>query len=103
MKKLKDVLIVEYRYSILIKNLPNHLKRDKILEIAQRILRNKISYSYVMILSDYKVNPYIIYNDKDYKLYKDCNNSFEIEQIDIIVDYKDIIIDERFNYIFNTK
>lgn len=96
---MKNVLIIEYRYSVLIKNLPNNFKKDKVKQIAQRVLRNNVLYSYLMTSCDYIVNP-IIYNDTDYKYYKDCKKAVELENISFIVDYKNILCDERFKYIF---
>ena len=97
---MKNVLIIEYKYSMLIKNLPNNFKKDRVKQIAQRVLRNNVLYSYLMTACDYIVNPVIIYNDTDYKYYKDCKKAVEAENISFIVDYKDILCDERFKYIF---
>ena len=100
--KYKNVLISEYKYNVLITNLPNNLKRDKVEEIARRILKNKISNSYTMSAFRYDVNPCIITNVNEYKLYKNLKNSIEIENIDFIEVYSHIKKDERFDYIFNS-
>ena len=98
--KTKNILITDYRYNILITNLPNYLKKDIVIDIARRVLQNKIYYSYTMIMCDYSINPKVIYTEEDYKYYKDYNNSIMSDDIDFIVDYNDILDDESFQYIF---
>lgn len=96
---MKNCLIREYKYSVLITNLPTNMKKETIESLAQRVLRNNIEPSYMMSSCSYTVNPYIVYNDEDDKTYGDSKKKYPNEFIDFKVDYEDIKKDDSFSYI----
>lgn len=97
---MKDCLVKEYKYSVLIMGLPNNMKKDTIIQIAQKVLHLLKGSDYTMSACDYIVNPNIIKNADDEKLYQDSKKKYYDEHIDFKIDYDGIKDDHNFKHIF---
>ncbi|MGL4801997.1 MAG: hypothetical protein ACRC18_07000 [Cetobacterium sp.] len=97
---MKDILIKEYRYSVLITNLPKNFKRDKVAQLAQKVIRNNNSNkAYMMSAYDYIIDPHVCYNNNDYDLYYDSKKKIDNNHIDFTISYDDIKKDSSYDYI----
>ena len=97
---MKNCLVREYKYSLLITNLPNNMKEDKVVEIAKRSLKNLISQSYTMSAHKYIVNPVLFHNDLEETYCADNKKKYDARNIDFKIDYNEVKNDDRFKYIF---
>ena len=91
---MKDCLINEYRYGVLIENIPNCISRKRLLEIAQDAIRDCANKPfYIMGNVNYTPNPCIMpdsfYFD-DYECRKDPK-CFPESEVDFKVDYQEYI------------
>lgn len=91
---MKDILISEYKYSILIENIPNNISKKKLGLIAQDIIRDRANRPFYSISAyNYICNPIIVNDDmyfcdcelvQDPKVFPEC-------KIDIKIDYKEYL------------
>lgn len=91
---MKDCLINEYKYSVLIENIPNNIPRKKLGLIAQDVIRDNTNKPFYGISAyDYICNPMIADDNvyfgdyeltNDPKVFPECHINFKI-------DYKEYI------------
>ena len=91
---MKNVLINEYKYSILIENIPNNIPRKKLGLIAQDIIRDNTNKPFYSISAyDYIPNPMIADDDIYYSDYELIDNKkvFPECAINFKIDYKEYL------------
>ena len=92
---MKDCLINEYRYGVLIENIPNCISQKKLLNIAQDVIRDNTNKPfYGMLNCNYIPNPILIEDDfyfNDYEWVHDPK-AFPRSTVDFRIDYKEYLI-----------
>lgn len=90
---MKDCLINEYRYAVLIENIPNCISQKKLLGIAQDVIRDNINKPFYTIANcQYTANPMITDDDfyfGDYELTHDPK-AFPESAINFRIDYQQL-------------
>lgn len=84
MKRTKDVFIGEYKYGILIENVPYNMKQDELVRFVSRKIANELNQIvYTMCDIKYVANPTIV----PYDLFEKGQKEVIAESINFIIDF----------------
>lgn len=90
---MKDCLVSEYKYTVLIENIPNCISQKRLLGIAQDIIRDNTNKPfYTMANCQYVPNPMIADDNiyfSDYELTHDPK-AFPESAINFKIDYRQL-------------